>query len=172
MHQFIITPLLHAMVVPAAQQKFLLHLFTLWLSIGGRFNYTNLGLYSPCHERTFRRGFARSFSWADFNQRLLPLMIPSHHQLIAFMDSTFITKSGKHTPQLGWFFNGSASRAEKGLEASVVAVADVTTNTAYALLARQTPSGKAPNTESRLTVYLRHLQETRPFSQNGCAIWL
>jgi len=38
-----------------AVAKFILHLFSLWLSIHGRFNYINLSRYSNFHERTFCR---------------------------------------------------------------------------------------------------------------------
>jgi hypothetical protein len=35
------------------------------------------------------------------------------------MDCSFIPKSGKQTPGLDWFYNGSASRTERGLEISL-----------------------------------------------------
>ncbi len=144
MHQFITARVLRAMGVPLPQQKFIAHLFSLWFCVRGRFNFTNLSRYSYFHERTFRRGFAQDFNWLDFNRRLLTIMIPPCNQLIAAMDASFITKSGKHSPQLGWFFNGCASRVEKGLEASTIAILDVTLNTAYGLSARQTPAIRTP----------------------------
>jgi len=153
-------------------------LFSLWLCVRGRLNFTNLSRYSCFHERTFRRGFSKDFDWLEFNCRLLTIMIPPRHQLMAAMDASFIPKSGKNTPGLGWFFNGCASRVEKGLEASTVALVDVTNNTAYGLSAWQTPANKTPKNftgkkkqktsqeadgESRLDFYLRHLREVRPY---------
>lgn len=44
---------------------------------------------------------------------------------IAAIDCSFVPKSGKTTYGLDWFYNGSASRSEKGLEISVIAVVDV-----------------------------------------------
>ena len=178
MHQFITARVLRAMGVPLPQQKFIAHLFSLWFCVRGRFNFTNLSRYSYFHERTFRRGFAQDFNWLDFNRRLLTIMIPPCNQLIASMDASYIPKSGKHTPELGWFFNGCASRVEKGLEASTIAILDVTLNTAYGLSARQTPATRTPKNfpgkkkqktskeadgESRLDFYLRHLCEVRPY---------
>lgn len=167
MPQFIIAPVLRAMSISLPQQKFIVHLFSLWLSIHGRFNYANLSRYSHFQERTFRRWFAKGFDWLEFNQRLLAIMIPPSHQLIAAMDASFIPKSGKHTPGLDRFFNGCASRVEKGLEASAVALVDITANTAYSLSIRQTPAGKKdPDKESRgqsrLDFYLQHLRAVRP----------
>jgi hypothetical protein len=37
---------------------------------------------------------------------------------------SFIPKSGKHTHGLDWFYNGSASRSQKGLEISTLAIID------------------------------------------------
>jgi hypothetical protein len=178
MHQSITLTVLRAMGIPLPQQKFVFRLFSSWLSVRGRFNYTNLHRHGIFHERTLRRGFVKDFNWLDFNRRLLTLMIPPRHPLIAAMDATFIPKSGKCTPGIGWFFNGCASRVEKGLEASVVALVDTTTNTAYALSALQTPvhpasvkAGGKKNQktaqgaagESRLNFYLRHLRVVRPY---------
>lgn len=128
-------------------------------------------------ERTYRRGFGKEVNWAEFNQNMLTMMIPPMHQLIVAMDAVFVPKSGKRTPNIGWFFNGCQSRAEKGLEASVVSIVDVDANTAYSLLARQTPGcletkarkkkrkGTTDNDtgESRIQFYLRHLAEAIPY---------
>jgi hypothetical protein len=169
MHHFITAQVLRAMKIPLPQQKFIAHLLSLWLCVRGRFNFTNLSRYSSFHERTFRRGFGKEFNWLDFNRRLLTMMIPCRHQLIAAMDASFIPKSGQHTPDVGWFFNGCASRTEKGLEASTVALVDTTAHTAYALSIRQTPANststgdRGSDSESRLDFYLRHLREVRSY---------
>lgn len=167
------------MGIPLPQQKFIFHLFTLWPAVPGRVNFVNLSRYSFLHERTFRRGFGKDFNWLDFNRRLLTIMIPPCNQLIAVMDASFILKSGKHTPGLGWFFNGCSSRVEKGLEASTVSLVDVTCNTAYGLSVRQTPADvtatrkKKQKTsmpgkgESRQDFYLGHLREVRPYFPAG-----
>jgi len=55
------------------------------------------------------------------------------------MDCSFIPKSGKKTYGLDWFYNGSASRSEKGLEISVIAVVDVAAHRRYTLSVQQTP---------------------------------
>lgn len=58
------------------------------------------------------------------------------------MDCSFIAKSGKKTYGLDWFYNGSASRTEKGLEISLIAVIDPETRQAYSLGVQQTPPQK------------------------------
>jgi len=142
MQYFTTAPVLRAMGIPLPQQKFIVHLLSLWPCVRGRFNFTNLSRYSSSHERRFRRGFGKDFDWLDLNRRLLTMIIPCHHELIAAMDASFIPKSGKCTPGVGWFFNGCASRTEKGLEASTVALIDLTAHTAYGLSVRQTPASR------------------------------
>ncbi|UBF25977.1 hypothetical protein K9N68_31310 [Kovacikia minuta CCNUW1] len=59
------------------------------------------------------------------------------------MDCSFIPKSGKSTYGLDWFYNGSQSRTQKGLEISVIAVIDVEAQRGYSLSVQQTPAGLA-----------------------------
>ena len=54
---------------------------------------------------------------------------------------TYVPKSGQHTEGLGHFWNGSAGRAERGLEVNALSWVDVTANTAYAISAEMTPPG-------------------------------
>src|SRR5674476_124064 len=147
MHYSIIAQVVGAMGASLPQQKFMVELLTNWLAGRGRFNYVNISRYGGLHERTLRRWFGRDFAWAEFNQRLVACVVPPGHELIAAMDASFVPKSGKRTVGLGWFFNGCAGRAEKGLEVSLVSVVDVTRNTAYALSARQTMPAAAAGGE-------------------------
>jgi hypothetical protein len=55
------------------------------------------------------------------------------------VDCSFIPKSGKQTYGIDYFYNGSASRAEKGLEISAMAVVDVSKKRGYSLSVQQTP---------------------------------
>lgn len=75
-------------------------------------------------------------------------------------------KSGKKTYGLDWFWNGCLSRAEKGLEISLVALIDLGAHSAYVLSAKQTPA-RSTTKLSRLELYLKHLQETRPYLPKG-----
>ena len=98
------------------QQKFLTQLFGRWLGVRGRFNLMNLSRYVGFDERTLRRWFVHEFAWTDFNRRFLRRWLPAHHELIAALDASFISKSGKCTFGLGYFYNGCLGRSQKGLE--------------------------------------------------------
>jgi hypothetical protein len=181
MYYSIIAQVLRGMGMNLPQRKFFEGLFSTWLSVRGRFNFVNVSRYGFWHERTLRRWFKREFAWAEFNSLLLARIIPARRELIAALDASFVPKSGKHTFGLGSFFNGCAGRAQKGLEVSLVSVVDVTTNTAYALSARQTQPGedggkaagksqgkqtkgkKESEKETRVDAYLGHFKAVRPF---------
>jgi len=84
-------------------------------------------------------------------------------------DASFVPKSGRHTPGLGWFYNGLAGRCEKGLELSLVSVVDLTHNTAYALHARQSlpPKAQAKAQADSACKDVEHLRQTQPYWPAG-----
>lgn len=155
------------------QKKFILTLFsTLLVSCGGA-TFINLSRYSQINERTYRRQYQRSFNFIQFNQKLIEQAIKSESEVILAVDCSFIPKSGKRTYGIDYFYNGSASRAEKGLEVSAMAVVDVNQKRGYSLSVQQTP----PNTSSlkkdnqpeitRINHYLAQLEATVPYLPNS-----
>jgi DDE superfamily endonuclease len=86
-------------------------------------------------------------------------------EVVSAHDASFIPKSGQQTFGLGHFFNGCASRAERGLEISTLAVVDVTRRCAFTLAVAQTPPGeeatKAKPEESRVDFYTQQLRAHR-----------
>ena len=129
------------------QRKFLAMLFATILALRGRVTCRNLSRYCDYSERTIARQFRATFDWSDFHQRVMTAALDPRAELISAQDASFIPKSGKQTFGLGHFFNGCASRAERGLEISTLAVVDVTRRCAFTLAVAQTPPGadKAAN---------------------------
>ncbi len=134
----------------------------------GKVNYTNLSRYSDLSERTYRRHFEQGWGVEGLNQALIEQVSPPDHTRIALVDCTFLAKSGRHTYGLDWFYNGKTQRPERGLELSVVAIADLEQNTAYTLSAQQTapelsqtPTADKEPTPNRLDFYLGHLASCR-----------
>lgn len=135
------------------QRKFILHLFPLWLSIRGRHNYINLARYSEHGEDTYRNNAGRSFPFLEFNQQLVEQSL-SNNCIIAF-DPTYIPKSGKYTPGVGFYYSGCAGREKWGLEFSGLAAIDLEDKTALHLEAVQTL--RDSENESLLTYYARQI---------------
>jgi len=77
------------------------------------------------------------------NAQVIEAAIPKGATCIGGMDCSFIPKSGKATYGLDWFYNGSQSRTQKGLEISVIAVIDVEAHRGYSLSVQQTPASLA-----------------------------
>ena len=134
----------------------------------GKVNYTNLSRYSDLSERTYRRHFEQGWGVESLNQALIEQVSAPEHTRIALVDCTFLAKSGRHTYGLDWFYNGKTQRPERGLELSVVAIADLEQNTAYPLSAQQTapelsqtPTADKEPTPNRLDFYLGHLASCR-----------
>jgi DDE superfamily endonuclease len=147
------------------QRKFLATLFVTILVLRGRVNFRNLCRYCDSSERTIARQFREPLDWPDFPPRVLMPALDPCAELVSAHDASFIPKSGKQTFGLGHFFNGCASRAERGLEISTLAVVDVTRRCAFTLAVAQTPPGEdipqAEQEETRVDFYKQQLGEHR-----------
>jgi hypothetical protein len=106
----------------------------------GKANFTNMSRYSDKSERTYRRQYSQEFNFSHLNAAMIEAATVVAEVLIGVMDCSFIPKNGKQTPGIDWFYNGSASRSERGLEISLLAVVDVKAHRGYSLSVRQTPS--------------------------------
>ena len=118
------------------QLKFLRVLFQSIFVCQSRINFSTLARHSSLNERTFRRQFRQSLDFSEINQVIIA---QSECQITAFaMDASFIKKSGKETFGLDKFWNGCASRAEKGLEASIISLVCGKQGASFALTVDQT----------------------------------
>ena len=116
--------------------KFMLHIFNLFLGIKGRLNFLQFGRFGKYAEQTYRNQFEEGFSFLEFNK----IMVKEHasdNLAIAF-DPSYISKSGKKTPGVGYFWSGLAGQAKWGLEIGGLAAVDIDNHTAFHLDAVQT----------------------------------
>ena len=147
------------------QRKFLATLCVTILVLRGRVNFRHLSRYCDYSERTIARQFREPFDWPDFHQRVLMTALDPRAELVSAHDASFIPKSGKQTCGLGHFFNGCASRAERGLEIATLAVVDITRRCAFTLAVSQTPPGEdatqAEPEDTRVDFYKQHLRAHR-----------
>lgn len=150
-----------------AQARFLATLFPTILATRGAVNFRNLARYSGFNEKTYRRGFARSFDFVDFNRRLIDATFCKHSARISVFDASFIKKAGQHTHGLGFFYNGCHHRPERGLEISSFAICDMACHTALTLSVQQSPSlaGKksALDEQTMIDHYIGHIRAVRVY---------
>lgn len=129
---------------------FMIEIFGLFLSIKGRMNFLQFERYGNRCEQSYRSGFGGSFDFLGFNQKLFE-QFGSRRRMIAF-DPSYVRKSGKSTPGVGYFWSGVAGATKWGLEIAGIAAVDLDARTAYHLEAVQTPS-QNPISEGLLAHY-------------------
>src|SRR5437016_3082317 len=87
--------------------------------------------YSNYPEQSYRLRFEKKIDFVRFNTALMQQQ-GSGKSIVAF-GSSYISKSGKHTPGIGTFWNGKDQCAKKGLEIGVLSVIDIEAATAMSL---------------------------------------
>lgn len=108
----------------------------LFLSIKGKINFLQLSRFSGKCEQSFRYLFEKGFDFLSFNKTLLQRYVKGK-TAIAF-DPSYISKSGKKTPGVGYFWSGCSGKAKWGLEFCGLALLDLTRKTAFHLDGFQT----------------------------------
>jgi len=117
---------------------FMLEVFGLILSIKGRINFLQLDRFGNHGEQHYRNQFEGHFDFMTFNAKLVAEHA-SKHLTIAF-DPSYINKSGKATPGVGWYWSGCVGKTKWGLEIGGIAAIDIDNHTAFHLEAVQTPN--------------------------------
>ena len=121
-------------------KKFFISTIILFLSLRGRYNFKGMSRYSSTNEMTFHNQFEKSFNFLFFNIELCTQELKG--RIILAFDPSYIPKSGKHTPNLDYYYSGCLGRAVRGLEIGGLAAISIDDNTAFHLQAIQTISRK------------------------------
>jgi hypothetical protein len=122
-------------------KTFLMETLLLYMVIPGRINFLQLGRYGKSCEQRFRQNFSRNFDWLEFNLALFERVLTGDRKAIA-IDPSYISKSGRQTPWIGYFRSGCAGAAKRGLEILGVGLIDVDAKDCISLQAVQTPDSK------------------------------
>lgn len=118
------------------RKEFVTETLILFLCIKGRINFLQLGRFGIFKEQRYRQQFEKTFDFLTFNKEFT-LMHGSGRYAIAF-DPSYISKSGKSTPGVGYFWSGCSGSAKWGLEIGGLAAIDIDNHTAFHLEAVQT----------------------------------
>jgi hypothetical protein len=90
--------------------------------------------------KTYRRHFLKNFNFPQFNQYFLKEALDSEHTVIAVIDCSFFSKSGKKTDGKAYFYTGLAGKSSQELEIAVIYIVEIETRLSYSLSVQQTPS--------------------------------
>jgi hypothetical protein len=134
----------------AKRQKFILHILMLFLSHRGRINFLQMGRQGGMNEKNYRYHFENRFDWLAFNTVYIEQNCSN--EIIIGFDPSYISKSGKCSHGLGYFYSGCASQYKRGLEIGSFAAVDIKQNTAYHLVAVQTPSASRDRIDEHKTL--------------------
>ena len=137
--------------------KAFFQVLVLFISIKGKINFLQLERFSGKCEQGFRYLFEKRFDFFSFNKALIKMHVYGK-TAIAF-DPSFISKSGKKTPGIGYFWSACAGRTKWGLEFCGIAVLDLSRQTAFHLFGFQTIDLKVE--ESLIQFYCRKLLEKK-----------
>jgi len=150
----------------AKRINFIIHLFSLFLSIKGRMNFLQFERFGKYDEQTYRNNFEKEFPFLEFNKNVIKEYC-SANLAIAF-DPSFISKSGKKTPGTGYFWSGCAGKTKWGLEIAGLAAIDCENHSAFHLEAIQTIDLKEDETlvQHYLNIVLERKKELQELSKN------
>ena len=139
------------------EYNFMLEIFGLYLSIKGRLNFLQFSRFGKFCERSYRNQFQHDFDFLEFNKTSV-LEHGSGHFTIAF-DPSYISKSGKETYGVGYYWSGVAGSSKWGLEIGGIAAIDIDNHTAFHLEAVQTPNDL--ESQSLLSFYAQSIIERK-----------
>ena len=155
------------------QYDFFIILIQGFIGIAGKRTFKNLARYMQLTQHTFLRQMAKAFDFIGLNTEMIKSSKKDGDIFIGAQDASFMQKSGKLTHGLGFFWNGCAGKAEKGLELDEIAIIKINGDKkeGYHLSAQQTPSNgiskadreKKKTTElTRIDHYLEHAKKVLP----------
>lgn len=122
------------------RKEFITDVLWLILSIQGKINFSQLVRYGNFCEQRYRQQFERDFDFLEFNTQLIKQQ--SSQRLVIAFDPSYISKSGKHTPGIGYFWSGCANSTKWGLESCGIAAIHLDNHTGMHLQAVQTFKGQ------------------------------
>ena len=123
-------------------EKVFMDAIKLFMAIPDRINFLQMGRYGKFSEQTYRNHFENeSFDWFSFNESLVGRHLTGGRKALA-IDPSYIPKSGKKTPWIGYFWSGCASEYKRGLEIMGIGVIDVDSHECMTLGSVQTPDSK------------------------------
>ena len=130
-------------------QSFFIEAMELMLTHTGRLNFTQMARCGRSCESRFRQNFKKAFDWLSFNKSFLEST--KGHRIAIAIDPCYISKAGKKTPGIDWFWSGCASAVKRGLEILGISIVDADTKDAIFLKAEQTFTDKKRGRKPKCT---------------------
>ena len=112
-------------------------------------NFTQLGTFGTANEKTYRSHFEKGgVDMVSFNLELAKQYFEGSIGIKALaIDPSYISKTGRHTPGLGYFWSGVAGKAKWGLEILGVGIIDTFRHDCVMLGGFQSPNSSMLSSE-------------------------
>ena len=134
-------------------QSFFKEAMELFLTIPNRINFLQMERFGHSSEQRFRMNFRKKCcDWIRFNKSFIAEGNLERRAIA--IDPSYISKSGKKTPGLGYFWSGCASSMKWGLELMGFALVDADATSGTHMIAKQTFNKKR---RGRVPEYLKHM---------------
>ncbi len=130
-------------------QSFFIETMELILTHTGRLNFTQMARCGRSCESRFRQNFKKAFDWLSFNKSFLEST--KGHRIAIAIDPCYISKAGKKTPGIDWFWSGCAAAMKRGLEILGISIVDADAKDAVFLKAEQTFTDKKRGRKPKCT---------------------
>lgn len=117
------------------QSKFFIETVKLWFRLRGRYTFENLARQGTLSSESYRSNFSKFFDFKKFNLELFNYL--DTEKIWAF-DPTYLSKSGKKTYGIGYFWSGCKQKVSRGIELAGLAIVDVRNHSAFHYYATQT----------------------------------
>ena len=113
-------------------------------------NFTQLAAFGSHNEKTYRGHFEKSgVDMVAFNLEMAKGYFEGSIGIKALaIDPSYISKTGKHTPGLGYFWSGCAGQAKWGLEILGLGIIDTFRHECLMLGGFQTPNGNMVSSDA------------------------
>lgn len=114
----------------------------LFMVIPRKINFTQLARYGNRCEQCYRQTFSKEFDWVQYNLNLMEKLFAMNERKAIAIDPSYISKSGKKTPNIGYFWSGVAGAAKRGLEILGIGIINIDMRDCIMLKAEQTPNAE------------------------------
>ena len=153
--------------ITKTQLNFLVRYFTSLTRFLGRANMKNLNRHGAPDPKTQGEWHKHFWDWSTINLQIFENYKQEEEDKkeIPFaiaIDATFIKKSGKHTSNIGHFWNSIQGKVDKGIEISTLAFISKGVPNAHAFNNVQTPAktqDKNKNDQTRTQFYFEHFKQ-------------
>ena len=143
-------------------KSFIIETMSLILTTYGRINFLSLARHGKSCESRFRQNFKKEFDWCGFNSALT---LETEQLCAIALDHSYLRKSGKKTPGLGYYWSGCAGTTRRGVEILGFAQIAAGEEDARFLFAQQT---LPLSTRGRTPFYLEHMKDKRDNQTAKC----